>query len=71
MSRIQGDVNRFRQIVRGRVREELRKHLGRIKRKFRRLYGHKRSAGKFAMEVEFKVTAAGKLAIKQARPWVY
>ena len=29
MSRIQSDVNRFRQIVRGRVRDELRKHLGR------------------------------------------
>ena len=29
MVRIQSDVNRFRQIVRGRVREELRKHLGR------------------------------------------
>jgi uncharacterized sporulation protein YeaH/YhbH (DUF444 family) len=29
MSRIQTDVNRFKQIVRGRVREELRKHLGR------------------------------------------
>jgi len=29
VSRIQTDVNRFRQIVRGRVREELRKHLGR------------------------------------------
>ena len=28
MSRIQSDVNRFRQIVRGKVREELRKHLG-------------------------------------------
>jgi uncharacterized sporulation protein YeaH/YhbH (DUF444 family) len=28
-SRIQSDVNRFRQIVRGRVREELRRHLGR------------------------------------------
>jgi len=28
MSRIQTDVNRFRQIVRGRVREELRRHLG-------------------------------------------
>ena len=28
MSRIQADVNRFRQIVRGRVRDELRKHLG-------------------------------------------
>jgi uncharacterized sporulation protein YeaH/YhbH (DUF444 family) len=29
VSRIQPDVTRFRQIVRGRVREELRKHLGR------------------------------------------
>lgn len=28
MSRIQSDANRFRQIVRGRVREELRRHLG-------------------------------------------
>ena len=28
MSRIQSDVNRFKQIVRGRVREDLRKHLG-------------------------------------------
>jgi len=28
MSYIQSDVNRFKQIVRGRVREELRKHLG-------------------------------------------
>ena len=52
-------------------RDELRRHLGRIKRKFRRLYKRPRSAGKFAMEIEFKITAAGKLAIKQARPWVY
>jgi uncharacterized sporulation protein YeaH/YhbH (DUF444 family) len=28
MSRIQSDANRFRQIVRGKVREELRRHLG-------------------------------------------
>jgi len=28
MSKIKSDVNRFRQIVRGRVREELRKHIG-------------------------------------------
>ena len=28
MSRIKSDANRFRQIVRGRIREELRKHLG-------------------------------------------
>ena len=29
MSRIQSDANRFRQIVRGRIRDDLRKHLGR------------------------------------------
>ncbi len=28
MPRIESDVNRFRQIVRGKVREELKKHLG-------------------------------------------
>ena len=28
MSKIQTDVNRFRKIVRGKVRDELRKHLG-------------------------------------------
>jgi len=51
--------------------DQLRLHLGRIQRKFRKLYKQPRSAGKFAMEIEFKITAAGKLAIKQVRPWAY
>lgn len=51
--------------------DQLRRHLGRIQRKFRMLYKRPLSAGKFAMEIEFKITAAGQLAIKQARPWVY
>ena len=51
--------------------DQLRRHLGRIQRKFRKLYKQPRAAGKFAMEIEFKITAAGELAIKQVRPWVY
>ena len=49
---------------------ELRESLGTIHRKFRALY-HQPPDAPFAMEVEFKITAAGKLSIKQARPWVY
>lgn len=37
---------------------------------FRRLYGVHPNDRDFAMEIEFKVTAAGRLSIKQARPWV-
>ena len=44
--------------------------LGRIHAHFATLYGVG-EAEEFSMEVEFKVTAAGALAIKQARPWVY
>ncbi len=50
--------------------DQLRAQLGTLHREFRRLYG-KKAREQFAIEVEFKVTADGKLAIKQARPWVY
>ena len=50
--------------------DELRDRLARIHGRFRRLYG-KSEDDQFAMEIEFKITKKGKLAIKQARPWVY
>ncbi len=50
--------------------DELRSHLRSIHRKFRKLYG-KKLRDQFAIEIEFKITAKGELAIKQARPWVY
>ncbi|NND97762.1 MAG: hypothetical protein HKN47_10590 [Pirellulaceae bacterium] len=49
---------------------QLRKDLARVHGKFRLLY-EKSEDDPFAMEIEFKVTKDGKLAIKQARPWVY
>ncbi len=48
---------------------ELRGHLTRIQSQFRLLYGVP-AAQPFAMEIEFKVTKDGLLAIKQARPWL-
>ena len=51
--------------------EQLRSGLGRIHGKFARLYGKSLEDENFAMEIEFKVTKEGQLAIKQARPWVY
>ena len=44
--------------------------LGTIHGRFETLYGIDED-DEFSMEIEFKVTAADKLAIKQARPWVY
>ncbi len=44
--------------------------LGSIHTRFETLYGIAEDA-EFSMEIEFKVTAANQLAIKQARPWVY
>ena len=51
--------------------DQLRKHLGKIHAKFSKLYGHDLQDAKFAMEVEYKITRDGVLAIKQARPWVF
>ncbi len=51
-------------------RQELRQALSRIYRRFANLY-EKSDDDQFAMEIEFKVTKDGKLAVKQARPWVF
>ena len=49
---------------------QLRRHLAVIHEKFTALYNP--AADKpFAMEIEFKITSESKLAIKQARPWVF
>jgi hypothetical protein len=50
--------------------EQMRTYLGTIDARFRALYGA-RPGEPFAMEIEYKVTADGVLAIKQARPWVF
>jgi|GEM_PF-200271 len=44
--------------------------LAEINRHFAPLYGRTATDPNFVMEIEFKVTADGELAIKQARPWV-
>lgn len=41
----------------------------RIQDHFRIKYGYASNDPSFAMEIEFKITAENKLAIKQARPW--
>ncbi|MCC7373413.1 MAG: hypothetical protein IT581_02065 [Verrucomicrobiales bacterium] len=47
----------------------LRTYLGTIQRSFRTLYKVATGAT-FAMEIEYKVTKEGKVAIKQTRPWL-
>jgi hypothetical protein len=59
------------QLLASEHREQLRDHLGKIHGKFARLYGKSIDDPNFAMEIEFKVTSSGQLAIKQARPWVF
>ena len=51
--------------------EQLRHLLSVIHGKFARLYGKSSETEHFSMEIEFKITRKGKLAVKQARPWVY
>ena len=50
--------------------ESLRSHLKVIHDRFAALYGVK-PGEQFAIEVEFKITRGGAVAIKQARPWVF
>ncbi len=49
---------------------ELSRYLAAIHNKFGQLYGPAAQTADFAMEIEFKITSDGKLAVKQARPWV-
>jgi hypothetical protein len=51
-------------------RNQLRTYLNRIHNGFRELYGVQAGEA-FAVDIEFKITAQGRLEVKQARPWVY
>ncbi len=57
------------QIMTDRYLRELNGYLGTIHNKFSRLYTSSQIED-FSMEIEFKITKEGKIAIKQARPWV-
>ena len=50
--------------------DQLRRHLTVIHDHFKKLY-NPAPGESFAMEIEFKITSANILAIKQARPWVF
>ena len=50
--------------------KQLRSNLDTIHTRFRTLYQVQDGAD-FAIEIEFKITAANTLAIKQARPWIF
>ena len=50
--------------------QQLRRHLGVIHNHFKGQY-NPAADEPFAMEIEFKITSADILAIKQARPWVF
>lgn len=63
-------VEKGKRVLQARILQRLRQALATIDMEFRAHYNLSPRA-LFAMEVEFKVTPDGKLAIKQARPWVY
>ena len=50
--------------------QQLRSNLDTIHNRFRTLY-QVADGDDFAIEIEFKITAANQLAIKQARPWIF
>ena len=50
--------------------KQLRSNLDTIHTRFRTLY-QVQDGDDFAIEIEFKITAANSLAIKQARPWIF
>ncbi len=64
-NRVDGEL-----LLTGEYRVGLRDYMNRIHNGFRELYGVE-AGEQFAMEIEFKITYDGVLAIKQARPWVY
>ncbi|WP_420436163.1 PEP/pyruvate-binding domain-containing protein [Candidatus Poriferisodalis sp.] len=49
---------------------QLRSNLDTIHNRFKTLY-QVQDGDDFAIEIEFKITAANQLAIKQARPWIF
>jgi pyruvate, water dikinase len=49
--------------------KDLTAAMDKIQKHFKELYGANADP-KFAMDIEFKIDAAGKLMVKQARPWV-
>ncbi len=50
--------------------QEIGPMMSTIHSNFARLYDVN-AQDQFSMEIEYKITAEGSLAIKQARPWVY
>lgn len=71
LMRVSNRVSSDKEILSESKRDELRDALGTVHAEFAKLYQKKIDDPKFAMEIEFKLTKEGELAVKQARPWVY